>query len=90
MPRRSRFTDEQIVAALREVESGKMARTTVCKRMGVTETTFFRWKKRFGGMGAPDAKRLRELEAENKRLKKLLADKELALDVMKEINSKKW
>ena len=75
MPRRSRFTDEQIVAALREVESGKTARATVCKRMGVTETTFFRWKKRFGGMGAPDAKRLRELEAENKRLKKLLADK---------------
>lgn len=90
MPRKSQFTDEQIVAALREVESGKTPRATVCKRMGVTETTFFRWKKRFAGMAAPDAKRLRELEAENKRLKKLLADKELALDVMKEINSKKW
>ena len=90
MPKRSRFTDEQIVATLREVESGKSARQTVCKRMGVTETTFFRWKKRFGSMDAPDAKRLRELEAENRRLKKLLAERDLAIDVMKEINSKKW
>lgn len=56
----------------------------------MTETTFFRWKKRFGGMEVPDAKRLRELGAENKRLKKLLAEKDLAIDIMKEINSKKW
>lgn len=72
------------------MESGETPRDVVCKRMGVTDTTFFRWKRRFGGMGTDEARRLRELEAENTRLKKLLAERDLAIEVMREINAKKW
>jgi putative transposase len=90
MSRKSKHTDQQIIGALREVESGQTPRGEVCKRMGVTDTTFFRWKRRFGGLTTSEARRLRELEAENTRLKKLLAERDLAIEVMKEIAAKKW
>lgn len=72
MPRRSAFTDQQIVAALREVEMGETPRSEVCRRMGVTDTTFARWKKKFGAMHVAEMRRLRELETETSRLTKLL------------------
>ena len=90
MPRKSKFTDQQIVSVLREVESGATPRADACRRLGVTETTFFRWKKRFGGMNPDEAKRLRELESENGRLKKLLAERDLEVEIMKEIAANKW
>jgi putative transposase len=89
MGRKSSFTDEQIIKALREVDAG--AKTAdVCRKLGVTETTFFRWRRKFGGMDVSDAKRLRHLEDENARLKKLLADSMLDNAALKDVLSKKW
>lgn len=90
MPRKSAFTDQQIVSALREVELGETPRAEVCRRMGVTDTTFSRWKKKFGAMQVAEMRRLRELETENSRLKKLLAERDLAIEVLREVNAKKW
>lgn len=89
MPRKSKFTDEQIIRAVREVEGGEKA-TLVCRRLGITEQTLYRWKTKFGGMDVSDAKRLRALEDENAQLKKLLADQLLATEALKLVLSKKW
>src|SRR3954469_1312283 len=75
--RKSRFTDEQIAYALRQVEQGTPA-AELCRNMGVSEQTFYTWKKRFAGMGAAELRRVRQLEDENRRLKTLIA--ELTLD----------
>ena len=86
--RKGRFTDEQMVAILREAD-----RTTVAeaaKKNKVSEPTIYAWRKHFGQMDAVDVKRLRTLETENSRLKKLLAERDLDIEVMKEINAKKW
>jgi putative transposase len=85
--RKSRFTDEQIVAMLREAERDSVA--AVAKRRGV-EQAIYTWRKRFGASGVDDVRRLRQLEAENAKLKKLLAERDLEIDVMKEIAAKKW
>ena len=86
--RKSRFTDEQVVAILREADRDPMA--TVAKRHGISEQTIYSWRKRFGGLQASDVKRLRQLEVENGRLKKLVAERDLEIEVMKEVAAKKW
>ena len=84
----SRFTEEQIVAALKLAESSSV--DEVCRKLGVTRTTFYRWKKKYGGMDVNEARRLKQLEDENRRLKKLVADQALDVQMLKEVLSKKW
>lgn len=89
MGRKSKFTDEQIIRALREIEAGAK-QTDVARRLGVTEQSIYRWKERFGGMNVSEAKRLRALEDENAKLKKLLAETLLDKDMLQTALSKKW
>ena len=89
MPRKSQFTDEQIIRALREVDKGAKP-ADVCRRLGVTEKTFYRWRSKYGGMDVSEAKRLRALEDENAKLKKLLADQMLDNAALKAVLGKKW
>lgn len=86
--RKSRFTDELIVAILRETDRDAVA--TVAKRHGVSEQAICTWKKKFGTFQADDVRRLKHLETENARLKKLVAERDLEIEVMNEINAKKW
>lgn len=86
--RKSRFTDEQIVAILREADRDTI--TSVARRHGISEQTIYAWRKRFGAMRADDVRRLKTLEVENARLKKLVAERDLEIEVMKEITAKKW
>ena len=87
--KRSRFSDEQIIGILKEQESGAVT-ADVCRRHGISEATFYKWKAKFGGLEVSEAKRLRTLEEENSKLKKLLAEAMLDIAVLKDISSKKW
>ena len=87
--RRSRFSDDQIIGILKEQEAGSKT-ADVCRRHGISEQTFYRWKAKYGGLEVSEAKRLKSLEEENTRLKKLLADAMLDNAMLKEITSKKW
>jgi putative transposase len=87
--KRSRFSEEQIIAVLKEQEAG-MPTAEVCRRHGISSATFYKWKSKFGGLEVSDARRLRTLEQENARLKKLLAEAMLDNVVLKDLASKKW
>ena len=87
--KRSRFTEEQIVAILREQEAG-VATADLCRKHGVSSATFYKWKAKYGGMDVSDSKRLKALEDENAKLKRLLADAMLDKVGLKELLAKKW
>jgi len=87
--KRSRFTEEQIVALLREQEAG-VATADLCRKHGVSSATFYKWKAKYGGLDVSDAKRLKALEDENAKLKRLLADAMLDKVGLKELLAKKW
>jgi len=82
---KNRFSEEQIVRILRQAEAADQTVAEVCKQHGISEQTWYRWKKKFGQMGVPDVRRLRELEKENTRLKRLVAERDLEIDAMKEV-----
>ena len=86
---KKRFSDEQIIGFLREADAG-MAIKELCRKHGFSEASYYLWRSKFGGMSVPDAKRLRELETENGRLKKLLAESMLENEVTREALRKKW
>jgi putative transposase len=87
--RRSRFTEEQVIGILREQEAG-VATAEVCRKHGISETTFYKWKAKYGGMAVSEARRLKALEDENAKLKRLLAEAMLDNVMLKDIASKKW
>ncbi len=87
--KRSRFSEEQIIAILKEQEAG-MATAEVCRRHGISTATFYNWKSKFGGLEVSEARRLRSLEEENVRLKKLLAEAMLDNAALKDLAAKKW
>jgi putative transposase len=87
--KRSRFKEEQIIAILREQEVGS-ATADVCRKHGISSGTFYKWKAKYGGLDVSDAKRLKALEDENAKLKKLLAETMLDNAILKDINSRKW
>jgi putative transposase len=87
--KRSRFSEEQIIGVLREQEAGAKG-ADLCRRYGMSEATLYNWKAKFGGMDVSDAKRLRALEDENAKLKKLLAESMLDASALRELLTKKW
>lgn len=86
--KKTRFSEEQIAYILRQAEGGTPA-TEICRKNGISEQTFYRWKKRYGGMGVPELRRLRQLEEENGKLKQLVADLSLDKAMLQEVVSKK-
>ena len=87
--KRSRFSEEQIIGILREHEVGTPT-TDLCRKHGLSTGTFYKWKAKYGGLDVSDAKRLKALEDENAKLKKLLAETMLDNAILKDINSRKW
>ncbi len=84
-----RYTEEQIIRILKQVESGESI-AKVCRAHGVSEQTVYRWRSKYSGMDLAELRRLKELEEENRRLKKLVADQALDIQILKEVNAKKW
>lgn len=87
--KKSRFTEEQIIGILREQESGQTT-ADVCRRHGISDATFYKWKAKYGGLQVSEARRLKALEDENAKLKRLLADAMLDVAMLRDIASKKW
>ena len=88
--KQGQFSNEQIIAILQEAERGEKPVTELCKEKSISEATFYTWRKKFGGMQTKDVQRLKELEKENARLKRLLVERVLELDVVKEALTKNW
>lgn len=87
--KRKRFTEEQIIGILKEADAGVPTKD-LCRKHGMSNATFYAWRRRYGGMEVNEAKRLRELEDENRRLKTMVADLSLDNQMLKAVNSKKW
>lgn len=87
--KKSKFTEAQILKVLNMQEQGKKV-SEICRAIGISEPTFYKWKSRYGGMTLSELQRVKELEAENARLKRLVADLSLDNQVLKEVNAKKW
>lgn len=87
--KRKRYSEEQIIGFLKQHEAG-MATKEVIRQAGITEQTFYRWKNKYGGMEVSDAKKMRSLEDENRRLKAMVADLMLDNTILRDVNSKKW
>lgn len=87
--KRKRFTEEKIIGVLKEHEAGAKA-DEICRRHGISSATFYTWRKKYGGMEVSEAKRLRELEAENAKLKRIVADQMLDMSAMKDLLAKNW
>lgn len=87
--RKSKFSEEQIIGILREAE-GDTPVKAVCATHNLSEATFYKWRSKYGGMDVSEARRLRALEEENGRLKRLIADYAVQIQILKEVNSKKW
>lgn len=87
--KRSRFSDEQIIRILNEHRSGKTTKE-ICAEHNLSNATFYNWKRRFGDMDVQEARKQRVLEEENARMKRIIADQAMQIDILKEINSKKW
>ena len=85
----SRFTNEQIVQALRQAESGTPV-VDICRKLGITDTTFYRWKRRFAGLDVSEVRELKQLREENRKLKQLVADLSLDKTILREALGKKW
>lgn len=84
-----RFTEEQIIGVLKEAEAG-LPQPDLLRKHGISQGTFYRWKAKYGGLDVSEARRLKSLEDENRRLKRLVADPALDIQILKDINSKKW
>lgn len=87
--KKTRFNEEQIIRILQEQESG-IATADLCRKHGIGKSTFYKWKSKYGGMDVSDARRLKTLEDENRRLKSLLADAHLDISMLKSVTAKKW
>ena len=87
--KRKRFTEEQIIAVLKENEAGAKV-DDLCRRHGISSAAFYTWRKKYGGMDASEAKRLRALEVENAKLKRIVADQMLDMTAMKELLARNW
>ena len=87
--RKSRFREEQIVAILKESEGGTSTQDLI-RRHGISRNTFYNWRKKYGGLDVSDARRLKQLEEENRRLKKIVAEQQLDITALKDVVSKKW
>ena len=87
--RKSRFSEEQIIAILKEAEAGRAVKD-LCRDHGVSQETVYRWRRKFGGMEVSDARRLKQLEDENRRLKRLVADLTLDKEALKDVLGRKW
>ncbi len=86
---KKRFSEEQIIGILKEQEGG-LKTGDVCRRHGISEATFYNWKSKYGGMDVSEARKLKALEVENARLKRMVADLHLDIEILKDVNSKKW
>ena len=84
-----RYSEEQVIRILKEIDSGKAVKD-VCREHGVSEQTVYRWRNKYGGMELPELRRLKELEEENRRLKAVVAEQAVDIQLLKEINAKKW
>lgn len=87
--RKSKFNEKQIIDAIKAVDAGATVADT-CRKLGISEQTFYRWRSKYGGMEVSEAKRLRELEEENRKLKQMVAEQALDLQALRLVNSKKW